>query len=86
MLPVVALRPIATAAAAGRLPVVWLIAALGPVGVLGPVPAGALPVACLAIGVPGRWLLLGGTRRSTQEWGGPACLLEHEPQVADPEH
>lgn len=86
MLPVVALRPVATATAAGWLPVVRLIAALGPVGVLGPIAARALPVACLAVGITGRRLLLGGAGRSAQEWGSPACLLEHEPQVADPEH
>lgn len=86
MLPIVALRPIAAATAAGWLSVVRLVAALGPVGVLGPIPARALPVARLAVGVPGRWLLLRGAGRRTQEWGGPACLLEHEPQVADPEH
>lgn len=86
MLSVVSLRPVAAASAAGGLPVVGLVAALGPVGVLGPVPAGALPVARLAIGVPGRWLLLGGAGRCAHEWGSPACLLEHEPQVADPEH
>lgn len=85
MLPVVSLW-VAAATAAGWLPVVGLVATLGSVGVLGPVPAGALPVARLAIGVPGRWLLLRGARGCAHEWGGPACLLEHEPQVADPEH
>lgn len=86
MLPVVALRAVATATAAGWLPVVRLVAALGPVGVLRPVPARALPIACLAVGIPGRRLILGGSGRCAREWGGPPCLLEHKPQVANPEH
>lgn len=85
MLPIISLW-VSTAAAAGWLPVVGLVAALGPIGVLGPVPAGALPVARLAIGVSRRWLLLGGAGGCAHEWGSPACLLKHEPQVADPEH
>lgn len=63
MLPVVALRPIATNGARSGLPVIGLVAALRPVGILGPVPARALPIARLAVGVPRRWLLLRGTRR-----------------------
>lgn len=77
MLPIVALGPVATAA--GWLPIVGLVAALGPIGVLGPIPAGPLPVARIAIAIPGCGLLLGGARRCTQEWGGPACLLEYKP-------
>lgn len=86
LLPIIALRPVTSATAASRLPIIGLVAALGPVGVLGPVPAGALPVACIAVGIPGCGLFLRGTGRRAQERGGPACLLEHEPQIADPEH
>lgn len=86
LLPIVALRPVATATASCRLPVVRLVATLGPVGVLGPVPTRALPVTRLFVGIPRCRLLFRGTGRCAQEWGSPACFLEHEPQVAHPEH
>ena len=79
LLPIVALRPVATATAAGWLPVIGLITTLRPVGVLGPIASGALPIARIAVGIARSWLLFWGAWRCAHEWAGPACLLEHEP-------
>lgn len=78
LLPIVALRPVATATA-GWLPVIGLITTLRPVGVLGPIASGALPVARIAVGIARCWLLFRGAWRCAHKWGCPACLLEHEP-------